>query len=179
MADTYYVGWKESVAGANKRHGAVFNASGSGKVLVVYRIVAIPSPTAVVTGMVVPLVAVRLTGAPSGGVNQPIVKACPANIPGGRAATPDLPAQVTALFNHTAGTIEGGASAVAFGAGAVSGEETTSSNESIIYEAPIDGSEQVMCPEGWGFEIRQLTLPSAGAVSIQAVIGLLDPADTL
>jgi hypothetical protein len=179
VADTYYVGFRESTAGANKRHGAVFNASGSGKVLVVYRITAIPSPTAAVTGLIVPLVAVRLTSAPSGGSAGAFAKACPANITNGRNATPDPPAQVTAVFNHTGGSIEGGASAVAFGIGAVSGEETQASQESIIYEAPIDGSEQVMCPEGWGFEIRQLTLASAGAVSIQAVIGLVDPADTL
>lgn len=179
MGDTYYVGFRESAAGANKRHGAVFNATGSGKVLVVYRIVAIPSPTAAVTGLIVPLVAIRLTGAPAGGTGVAFAKACPADITGGRIATPDLPAQVTAMIGHTSGTIEGGASAVAFGAGAVSGEETASTNESIIYEAPIDGSEQVMCPEGWGFEIRQLTLASAGAVTIQAVVGLLSPSETV
>lgn len=179
MADTYYVGFRESTAGANKRHAAVYNGAGSGKVMVVFRIVAIPSPTATVTGQVIPLVAVRLTSAPTGGTPGAFAKAVPADITGGRLATPDVPAQVTAVFNHTGGSIEGGASAVAFGAAAVSGEETASTQESIMYEAPIDGSEQVHCPEGWGFEIRQLSLASAGAVSIQAVIGLLDPAETV
>lgn len=179
VSDTYYVGFKESAAGANKRHGAVFNASGSGKVLVVYRITAIPSPTAAVTGLIIPLVAIRLTSVPTGGTAGAFVKACPVNITGGRNATPDPPTQVTNVFNHTGGNVEGGVNAVAFGVGAVSGEETASTNESVIYEAPIDGSEQVMCPEGWGFEVRQLTLASAGNVSIQAVIGLLDPAETL
>jgi len=175
MADTYYASVRESVAGANKRHLGVFNSAGSGKVMVVYRIVAIGSPIAAVAGQVIPLAAIRLTGAPSGGTTSTLAKAWPANVTGGRAATPDPPVQVTVHLAHTAGAVE----PIAFGGGVVSGEETSSANESVIYEAPIDGSEQVACPEGWGFEVRQLTLPSAGAAGIVAVIGLLDPADTL
>ena len=175
MAATYYASVRESTAAANKRHLGVFNASGSGKVLVVYRIVAIGSPTAVVVGMIIPLAAIRLTAAPTTGTVSSFAKAWPANITGGRPATPNPPAQVTVFTNHTDGTVE----PIAFGGGVVSGEETSSANESVVYEAPIDGSEQVACPEGWGFEVRQLTLPSAGAVGIVAVIGLLDPAETL
>ena len=176
MAATYYASVRESAAGANKRHLAVFNASGSGKVLVVYRIVAIGTPTAGVTGMVIPLAANRITTAPTGGTTMALAKACPANITGGRTATPDPPAQITVHREFTGGgTVE----AVGFGAGVVSGEETASANESKVYEAPLDGSEFIMCPEGWGFEVRQLTLASAGSVSIVAVIGLLNPADTL
>jgi hypothetical protein len=175
MADTYYASVRESVAGANKRHLGVFNAAGSGKVMVVYRIVAIGSPTAAVTGLVIPLAAIRLTSAPSDGTPTTLAKAWPADITGGRAATPNPPAQVTAFMAHTTGTVE----AVGFGGGVVSGEETASANESVVYEAPIDGSEQIACPEGWGFEVRQLTLASAGNVGIVAVIGLLTPAETL
>lgn len=175
MADTYYASVRESVAGANKRHLAVFNGAGSGKVMVVYRIVAIGSPTATVTGMVIPLAANRLTTAPSDGTVISLAKAWPANVTNGRPATPDPPGQVVARTNISTGTAE----AVGFGGGVVSGEETASANESVVYEAPIDGSEQIACPEGWGFEVRQLTLASAGNVGIVAVIGLLNPADTL
>lgn len=161
MADTYYASVRESVAGANKRHMAVFNATGSGKTLVVYRIVAAGSPTAAVTGMVIPLAAIRTTSAPTDGTGTSFGKAKPAN--------PNVPAQVTVVAAPTTGTVE----PIAFGLGVVSGEETSSANESVLYEAPIDGSQQVECPEGTGFEVRQLTLPSAGAVSIVAVIGLV------
>jgi hypothetical protein len=76
---------------------------------------------------------------------------------------------VTVVAAHTGGSVE----PIAFGLGGVSGEETASDNESVLYEAPIDGSEQIECPEGTGIEVRQGTLASAGAVSIVAVVGLV------
>jgi hypothetical protein len=161
VADTYYASVRESVAGASKRHMAVFNAAGSGKTLVVYRIVAIGAPTAAVSGLVVPLAALRLTSEPTDGTTRAFAKAVPAN--------PNVPAQVTVRDGHTTGAVE----AIAFGVGVVSGEETSSANESVLYEAPIDGSQQITLPEGSGFEVRQGTLASAGNVSIVAVVGLV------
>jgi hypothetical protein len=162
MANTYYASVRESDAGANKRHLSVFNASGSGKEMVVYRIVAAGMPTTAVTGLKIGLVAVRLSAAPTGGTALAFAKA--------NSANPAVPAQVTAVGGATGG---GGVEAVAFGVGAVSGEETASDNESSLYEAPIDGSQQITLPEGEGFEVRQSTLASAGQVTIVCVIGLL------
>lgn len=160
MADTYYASVRESVAGANKRHLSVFNASGSGKTMVVYRITAFGSPTVAVTGLTIPLAALRITTVPTDGTPMAFAKA--------RAANANVPAEVTARFGATSGTVE----PIAFGGGAVSGEETLASTVSI-YEAPIDGSQQIEFEQGTGFEVRQLTLASAGAVSIVAVIGLV------
>lgn len=160
MSDTYYASVRESPAGANKRHMAVFNANGSGKTMVVYRIKAVGAPTSAVTGMVIPIASIRLTGAPAGGTPLAFAKAVPGN--------PSVPAQVTVLQEHTSGTVE----AIAFGLACVSGEETASANGDMVYEAPLDGSQMIEFPEGSGFEVRQGTLASAGNVSIVAVIGL-------
>ena len=161
MAVTYYSSVRESAAAANKRHFGVFNDVGSGVTLVVYRIVAIGSPAAAVAGQVIPLAAIRLTARPTSGTLLGWAKAKP--------ASPDPPAEIMVATGLGGGTVE----PVAFGLGVVSGEETASANESVIYEAPIDGSEQIELPEGTGFEVRQLSLASAGAVSIAAVIGNL------
>lgn len=160
--DTYYATVVESVAGSQKRHLAVWNGSTSGKRMTVYRIIAIPSPTAAVTGLIVPLAAIRLLTKPTTGTALGWAKADPAN------AAP--PAAIEVAGNVTGGTFE----AVAFGLGAVSGEETAASQESVVYEAPIDGSQAVVFPPDSGFEVRQLTIASAGAVSITCVIGLAD-----
>jgi hypothetical protein len=166
MPDTYYASVRESAAGANKRHLSVFNAPGSGKTLVVYRITAAGTPTAAVTGATIPLAAIRTLAAPTDGTTLG-----PPQFAKARLTSADVPAQMTARTNATtpaAGSLE----AIAFGLGAVNGEETLSSMAEL-YSAPIDGSQQVEFPEGTGFEVRQLTLASAGAVSIIAVIGLL------
>jgi hypothetical protein len=157
--DTYYASVRESIVGANKRHLSVFNDVGSGKIMMVYRIKAAGTPTAAVSGLIVALGALRITTVPTDGTAMGFAKA--------RAANPDVPAQVTARFGATTGTVE----PIAFGLGAVSGEETQASSD-VIYEAPIDGSQTVEFVEGTGFEVRQLTLASAGAISIIAVIGL-------
>lgn len=161
MATTYYASVRESTAGAQKRHLSVFNASGSGKTMVVYRIVAAGGPTAAVTGLKILLAAIRITSAPTDGSTMAFAKAKPGSA--------DVPAQVTARTGATTGTGE----AIAFGLGCVSGEETASDNESVLYEAPIDGSEQVEFPEGTGFQVMQGTLAGAGNCSIVAVIGLV------
>lgn len=162
MADTYYASVRESATAADKRHMGVFNAAGSGKTLVVYRITAIGSSGTPVAGLIVPLAALRLTAAPTGGAPTTFAKAKPSN--------PDVPAEITVGAAVTGGTLEG----IAFGIGVVSGEETSSAQESVIYEAPIDGSQQVECPEGTGFAVVQFALASAGTVSMVAVIGLID-----
>ena len=162
MSDTYYASVRESAAGANKRHLSVFNAAGSGKDLVVYRIVAAGAPAAAVAGLKVALAAVRLTAVPTGGTPLAFAKA--------KSANPAVPAQVTVVTGATGG---GGVEAVAFGLGVVSTEETASDNETVIYEAPIDGSQQITLPEGEGFEVRQGTLASAGELNVVAVVGLV------
>jgi hypothetical protein len=161
MADTYYASVRESTPGALKRHLSVFNAAGSGKTMVVYRIVAAGAPAAAAAGQKVLLGAVRLTSAPSDGNVLAFAKA--------RTANPNVPAQVTVRTGATTGTGE----AIAFGLGCVSGEETAFDNESVIYEAPIDGSQQIEFPEGEGFHVIQGSLASAGGVSVVAVIGLV------
>jgi hypothetical protein len=157
---TYYASVVESAAGSQKRHLAVWNGVGSGVTMVLYRIVAAPAPMVAVTGGVIPLAAIRLLARPTSGNALGWAKAKLSN------AIP--PAQI-----EVAGAVGGGSvEAIAFGVGAVSGEETLASPESVIYEAPLDGSQPVEFSEGSGFEVRQLTLASAGAVSIVAVIGL-------
>lgn len=158
--DTYYASVRESAVAANKRHLSVFNAAGSGKTLVVYRIIAAGTPTAAVAGGTVAIAALRLTAIPTDGTTMAFAQANP--------GSPAVPAAVTARTGATTGTVE----AIAFGLAAVTTEETASSSESV-YEAPLDGSQQIALPEGSGFEVRQLTLASAGAVSIVAVVGLV------
>lgn len=156
---TYFASVRESAPAANKRHIGVFNGTGSGMTMVVYRIVAAGTPTATVTGQKITLAAIRLLSQPTGTAST-FAKAVPSN--------PDVPTQVIVGTNLSNGTVE----PIAFGLGVVQGEETAADNESVLYEAPIDGSQQLECPEGTGFEVRQLTLAGAGAVSIVAVIGL-------
>lgn len=163
MAATYFASVRESALAANKRHMSVFNAAGSGVTPVIYKIRAAGTPTGTVAGQTAALAALRLTAAPTGGTVTSFAKAKP----GG----PDLPPEVTVREAHTAGTVE----AIAFGLGAVSGEETASAQGDTLYEAPIDGSEIIEIPEGFGFEVRQLSLASAGAVSIVAIIGAEAP----
>lgn len=167
MLTTYYATVAESAAGANKRHLAVWNGTGTGKRMTLFRIIAIGTPTAAVTGAVIPLAAIRLLTRPTSGSALGWAKADPAN--------PDPPSGgnpngIEVAANVSGGTVE----SVAFGLGAVSGEETIATPESVVYSAPIDGSQAVVFPPGSGFEVRQLTLASAGAVSITCVIGLAD-----
>lgn len=147
MAATYYASIGESATAANKRHIGVFNGAASGKTLVVYRILA--------AGTQVPLAAIRLLSQPSGNVTS-FAKADP--------STADAPAEVVVGTGLSGGSIE----PIAFGLGVPNGQS--------IYEAPIDGSEQLKCPPGTGFEVRQLTTTTAGSVSIVAVVGLEDAA---
>lgn len=183
--DTYFSSIRECPVGADRRFMAVFNGAGSGKVILVHRVVAVGEPVAAVTGLVVPLACNRIQAAPAGGTVMAVAKAVPADITGGRLATPALPAQVTVLKSrndaNTSDTLITGGTPepIGFGGGNVSGEETASANESTLYQAPLDGSEPIYCPEGWGFEVRQLTLASAGAIGLVAVFSLLSPAETL
>lgn len=164
--DTYYTSVRESAAGANKRHLSVFNAIGSGKTMVAFRIVAAGSPVAAVTGGTIALAAIRILAVPTDGTVLG-----PPSFAKAKIDLLDVPIQVTARTNATT-PATGSLEAIAFGLGAVNGEETLSSMAEI-YTAPIDGSQQVEFPEGTGFEVRQLTLASAGAVSIVTVIGLV------
>jgi len=159
--DTYYASVRQSAVAADKRHLAIFNGVGSGKILRVYRITAFSSPVATVSGLIVPLGVIKTTSPPTDGGILAVAKA--------KATNPDVPAELLVRSAPTTGTVE----PIAFGGGTVSAEETQASTE-VLYEAPIDGSQAVECLEGAGFEVRQLTLPSSvGAISIIAVIGLI------
>ena len=152
---SYYTSVLASVAGASKRHLALFNASGSGKTMKIYRIRAAGAPTAAVTGLVIALNAVRITTAPTGGGAGTIDKGVTSD------AAP--PAQVTVMTAATGGATE---EANAFGVGTVTGEETQGASAVIIYDAVIDGLKPLTCAEGQGVLVKQGALASAGAVNI-------------
>ncbi len=178
-ADTYTASVREIATGATKKHMAVWNGAGSGKVLVVYRVTAAPAPVAAVTGLNCPLAVVRITSAPTGGTARSFGKANPAAITGGKPITPDVPAEVTLVeFPGGGAALEGGANPLTFGIGAVNTDETSMSGETTLYESPPDGSDWIYCPEGWGFVVIQGTLAGAGNISLMAMIGLLDAAET-
>ena len=160
--ESYYTSALASVAAANKRHLAIFNASGSGKVLKVYRIRVSGAPTAAVTGLVIPLIAVRITTAPTGGSAGTINKADTAE------AAP--PAQVTVMTAATGGATE---EANAFGIATVTGEEAQGASAATLYDAVIDGLKPLVCAEGQGILVKQGALASAGAVNIVAWFSLL------
>ena len=162
MEATYYVSALASVAGASKRHLAVFNASGSGKLLKVYRVIAANAPTAAVTGLVIPLTVGRITTVPTGGTNPTINKADTTNA--------DVPAQVTAHAAATGGATE---EASTFGAGVVSGEETSAGANALMYESIINGTQPIICREGQGILVKQGALASAGAINACIIFSLV------
>lgn len=159
---TYHVSVRESAAGASKRHLALFNASGSGKTLKVYRVQAAPSPTAAVTGQQLSLSVVRITAAPTGGSSATINKAL--------SSSTNAPAQVTATAAATGGATE---EASAFGLATVSGEETASAVAQDLYSFQIDGTQPVTCAEGEGILVKQGALAGAGAVSVAITFTLV------
>lgn len=159
--DTHFVSVLASVAGANKRHLALFNAVGSGKIIRIFSIRASGAPTAAVTGLVIPLYSVGISTVPTGGGNATFIKADPASV--------NLPAQITAHIAATGGAAE---EASSFGCGTTSGEESAQTNETTIYQASFNGSQAFTCPEGRGILIKQGGLASAGAVSIVVSFGV-------
>ena len=151
---SYYTGVLASTAAANKRHLALFNAAGSGRIAKIYTITAAPAPTAAVTGMVIVLHAVRITTVPTGGTNPGVGK-------NDTVDDPNLPAQITAMANATGGAAETGPP---FGAATVSGEETQSGSSDDVYRA--DGTKPIVLREGEGVLVKQGALASAGAVNV-------------
>lgn len=158
---THYVSSLASVAGANKHHLTIWNGIGSGVIIKVYGITATPAPTAAVTGLVIPLHAVRITSLPTGG----------SLITPNRAATsdPNLPAQIECRTGATVATVEPSA----FGVGTVSGEETSAGVTSTLYNYEIDGTKPIELQEGQGLTVRQGALASAGAVHILATFTIV------
>jgi hypothetical protein len=152
---TYYAGAIASVAGANKRHLCLFNASGSGKKVKVYRVAAAGAPTAAVTGLVIPLYTARITAAPTGGSAGSIAKA--------DTTDANVPAQITTTLAATGGATE---EAVPFGVGVVSGEETSAANEAVLYQSVLNGAKTMTLAEGQGIVVKQGALASAGAITI-------------
>lgn len=158
MADATYFFGVLSTAGANKRHLAVLNPAGSGKVMTLFRLKASGAPTAAVTGQTIALTAGRITALTGGTA-----------VTAQRAANGDPQAHgLTAVAAPTAATEDAGF----FGCGTVSGEETSSANESMVYDAEIDGSKPMTFQPGEGFLVKQGALASAGAVNIVARVGV-------
>jgi hypothetical protein len=150
---SYYTGVLASTAAASKRHLALFNAAGSGRIVKVYSIVAAPAPTAAVTGLVVVLHALRITTVPTGG----------SGLTFGKSDTVEdstLPAQITAMTGATGGAAESGPP---FGVATVSGEETQSGASADLYR--VDGLKPIVLREGEGMLIKQGALASAGAIN--------------
>jgi hypothetical protein len=158
---THHTAVADSAAGASKKHLVVWNGSGSGVTLKVQKITAAPSPTAAVTGLVIPLRVHKITAAPTGGsaVSPAWLKAA--------AGDNAMPAQVTVTAGATGGATESGP---AFGFGTCSGEETQGGAGAVIYDYEIDGSKPVEIAQNEGFVIRQNALPSAGGVSVAVVV---------
>ena len=127
----------------------------------VQRVWASPSPTAAVTGMVVPMRLLKITAAPTGGtaLNPAWLKAS--------AADAALPAGVTVTVAATGGATE---VPPAFGVGTCSGEETQGGAGAVLYDYEIDGSKPVEIAAGEGFLVKQNALASAGAVSVAVMV---------
>jgi hypothetical protein len=155
---TYYVGVRESVAGANKRHIVLWNGHAT-VVVRVYNIRAAGAPTGTVTGTVVPLYVARLTSAPTNGTDVAFTPADSTN--------PNVPVTILCRANTTTGANEGGVISV----GAVSGEETASLGGDDLFTSPIDGSQPLYLRPGEGIVVRQGTLASAGAISVSMRVG--------
>lgn len=162
MESTYFVSTLASTAGASKRHLAIFNASGSGKILKVYRVIASGAPTAAVTGLVIPLTIGRITTVPTGGTNPTICKADTTNN--------NVPGQITAHAAATGGATE---EASVFVTGTISGEESSQGQTALMYESIINGTQPITCREGEGILIKQGALASAGALNACIIFSLV------
>ena len=155
MADkTYFVGVKESAVAANKRHLTIWNGTAAQELRVLW-VQATGAPTAAVAGLVVPLYVARITTQPTGGSTLTPSKAV--------ASSPNVPATVECLTGATGGAAE---EASPFGVGTVSGEETGSLSESVLYQMMLNGAEPVTLGPGTGLVVKQGSLASAGAISI-------------
>lgn len=159
--ETHFVSASASAAGANKRHLALFNAAGSGKVIKVFRVQAAGAPAAAVTGLTIALYCTRITSAPTGGTGATISKTDTINAP--------LPAQITATLAATGGAAE---EASFIGCGVVSGEETASANETLLYAAAVNGAQPLTLREGEGVVVKQQALASAGAINVVIQFGV-------
>lgn len=162
MAETtYYTAVLSSVAGANKRHLAVFNAAGSGMTMRLNKLKASGAPVAAVTGLIIALHAVRITAAPTGGTSPGFGKAL--------TVSANPPGQVTVMAAATGGATESGPP---FGCATVSGEEAIAANTDPLYKSDLDGTEPMTFVEGEGFLVKQGALASAGAVTVVAELTL-------
>lgn len=155
MADnTYFVGVKESAVAAGKRHLTIWNGTAAQELRILL-VQATGAPTAAVSGLVVPLYCARVTTQPTGGSALTPSKAV--------ASNPNVPATVECLTGASGGAAE---EASPFGVGTVSGEETASLGESVLYQMTLNGAQPVTLAPGTGLVVRQGTLASAGAISV-------------
>jgi hypothetical protein len=162
---TYFAGVVSSAAAANKYHLTLWNGTGSGKTVKIYRIKASGAPTAAVTGLVVPLGCFTLfVAAPTAGA---VVTPERADL-----ADPSFP--ITGVESRTGPTVvPANQGTVPFGVGEVSGEEAIGATTADLYEAPLDGTKPFVLPEGRGACIKQGALASAGAVSIVTIFTVI------
>lgn len=158
--------WKfNSLASANKKMLDIFNASGSGKVLKITKIVAYPMPTAAITGVVIALETYRTNAVGTGGTT----------ITADQYDTTDaaVPAQITARDSPTGGaTITGGAltvdtlgtdeTAVAEFRDIESGNNAQYLYDSSSTKRPIT----LRVGEGMTIQVGPLGAPTSGNVTI-------------
>lgn len=161
MADnTYYVGVKESAAGAGKRHLTIWNGTAA-QDLRVLLVQASGAPVATVTGQVIPLYCARITTQPTGGSALTPIKAVESN--------PNVPGTIQCLTGANGGAAE---ESSPFGVGTVSGEESASLAESVLYQMMLNGAQPVTLSPGTGMVVRQGTLASAGAINVLVCISV-------
>lgn len=155
MADnTYFVSVLASVAGASKRHLTIWNGTAA-QDLRILAVQASGAPTAAVTGQIIPLYVTRITTQPTGGSAITPSKAV--------AGNPNVPGTIECLTGATGGAAE---EASPFGVGSVSGEETASLGESVLYKMELNGAQPVTLGPGSGLVVKQGALASAGAINV-------------
>jgi hypothetical protein len=161
MADnTYFVSALGSAAGANKRHLTIWNGT-AGQELRILSVQAAGAPAATATGQVIPLYCSRITTQPTGGSDVTPVKAV--------ASNPNVPATIECKTGATGGAAE---EPSAFGVGTVSGEETASLSESVLYSMVLNGAQPVTLAPGTGMVVKQNALASAGALNLVVCVSV-------
>lgn len=155
MADnTYFVAALNSTAGADKRHLTIWNGTAAQNLRILL-VQASGAPTAAVTGQVIPLYATRITTQPTGGTSLTPSKA--------DAGNPNVPGTIECKTGATGGAAE---ESSPFGVGTVSGEETASLCESVLYQYALNGGQPVTLAPGTGMVVKQNALASAGAINV-------------
>lgn len=156
---TFFASVLASAAGANKVHLSLHNAGAS--TIRVHRVLVGANPQAAVTGLVIPLKVARFVAA------APATGSALSPLPTGSTlgVVDVLPGTITA---RTAPTAPGGIQ-IPFGVGAISGEETASLGQQVLYQHQITGTKAVELTNGQGLVVQQAALASAGAVDVVVI----------